>query len=97
MIYILTVSLKILLIHVIFSWEGMIFYKAGCKAKEFLPQWFYKPLFDCMVCMTPYWGLLFWLIDAGLPTWHIITHLLILGGVNAVIETLVETKRADEL
>lgn len=38
------------------TWQGMIFGKPAAAMREILPEWLTKPLFDCPVCMAPWWG-----------------------------------------
>lgn len=49
------------------TWKGMIFHGFTEKL-SFLPKKLRKPLFECPVCMTPWWGVAIYLIGyyAGL-------------------------------
>ncbi len=60
-------------------WEGHIFEKIGARV-ELWGDWIYKPTIGCIICMTPWWGLLFWLVFDINP-WSIV----IAAGVNAII------------
>lgn len=42
-------------------WKGMIFYYIK-KKLSFLPSYIRKPLYECPVCMTPWWGTVIYLI-----------------------------------
>ena len=82
------VALSVLFIHAT-TWEGMIFRSVYEQLKH-LPDWIKKPLYDCPICMAPWWGALMML------TFHLVTGvwrkilgwLLILfaaGGINTVL------------
>lgn len=49
------------------TWKGMIFHGIT-KTRAWLPEKIRKPLFECPVCMTPWWGVIIYLIGhyAGL-------------------------------
>lgn len=49
------------------TWKGMIFHGLTEKM-EWLPKKLKKPLFECPICMTPWWGVVIYLIGhyAGL-------------------------------
>lgn len=50
----LIIALAVLFLHST-TWEGMIFHKVSVVLNE-APDWVKKPLFDCPICMTPWWG-----------------------------------------
>ena len=56
------------------TWKGMIFHGVIEKL-EWLPKKLKKPLFECPVCMTPWWGVLIYLIGhyAGLEEFSELT------------------------
>ncbi len=49
------------------TWRGMIFHNVSERLK-WLPKKLRKPLFECPICMTPWWGVALYLIGhyAGL-------------------------------
>lgn len=49
------------------TWKGMIFHGV-IERLEWLPKKLKKPLFECPICMTPWWGVAIYLIGhyAGL-------------------------------
>ena len=61
-------------------WEGHIFGKIGYIMETELADWIYKPTIGCPICMTPWHGLLAWLIF-GISPWAI----LLAAGMNVVI------------
>lgn len=38
-------------------WEGMILGRVAGWLIDNLPKWMHKPLFDCPICMTPWYSL----------------------------------------
>lgn len=50
-----TVALVILFLHVT-TWEAQIFGPFAKKYLSRLPEWIKKPLYDCPICMAPWWG-----------------------------------------
>ena len=43
------------------TWTGMIFHPIISRL-NFLPQKIRKPIFECPVCMTPWWGAVIYII-----------------------------------
>ena len=43
------------------TWKGMIFHEI-CNKLEKWPETIRKPLYECPVCMTPWWGVLIYLV-----------------------------------
>ena len=61
----IVISLAIIFMHAC-TWDGMIF--AGIK-KIIKPDWFIsKPIYRCPICMTPWWGTLFYFFLQPSPT-----------------------------
>lgn len=60
------------------------------------PEWLAKPLWDCLICMTPWWS-----FGLGLPlfygSWSLnataIAFILISSGISVVFDTFVIGKR----
>jgi hypothetical protein len=52
-------SLIMLFIHVLMM-EGMLLYKLRSFLDRYLPSIFKKPLYECLICMTSFWGTLLW-------------------------------------
>ena len=50
------------------TWKGMIFYELTEKLERW-PEFVRKPLYECPVCMTPWWGIAIYFTGhyAGLP------------------------------
>lgn len=58
-----------------------------------MPEYIYKPLFDCPICMTPYYGMLFYLFacsmsvtgfEAPFRFWNMALTLLVAGGFSVI-------------
>lgn len=85
------IAMVILFLHAC-TWEGMVLDVVRYRL-EHLPLWVKKPLFDCPVCMAPWWGSLI-IIAFGLVTSYYphpfvwLIQLLIAGGINAAIVLL---------
>lgn len=88
------ISFMVLFINVTF-WEGMIFEGIGKQLKK-LPEFIQKPLFDCPICMAPWWGSGILLIGQLNKLWHVnnwfewIVVVLAAGGVNTVLIYFIE-------
>lgn len=57
-------SLVTYFLHVT-TWEGHIFHRPANWLREKLPESLQKPLFDCPICMTPYYGTIMLLLQKG--------------------------------
>lgn len=73
------------------TWKGMIFYELTEKLEHW-PEFVRKPLYECPVCMTPWWGIVIYFLGylAGLPEFADISFQRILftvftaSGINTV-------------
>ena len=43
------------------TWKGMIFYEMTEKWERW-PEFIRKPLYECPVCMTPWWGIVIYFL-----------------------------------
>ena len=74
------------------TWKGMIFYSLTEKLEHW-PEFIRKPLFECPVCMTPWWGTVIYLTGhyIGLPEFaeltiqRLIFTVLTASGINTVV------------
>ncbi len=69
------------------TWEGMIFEDVANWLDTKLPEWISKPLYGCPICMSFWYGSVFYIIYKGVE----IEMLLIVfaaGGINAFIVNL---------
>lgn len=74
------------------TWKGMIFYQPKEKLK-WLPSFIRKPFFECPICMTPWWGIVVYLLAhfSDLPEFEelslarLIFTVLVSSGINTVI------------
>lgn len=83
----LIIALIVLSIHYTML-DGEIFGKLGNWFAKHLPEKIHPSVFECNVCMTPWYGtplylLLFQKGDA--PWWYIFPTLLVAMGINVVI------------
>ncbi len=93
LIFCLLTSLKVTAIHVSCR-EGMIFFRPrvalGVLLYRMKLRILEKPLYDCLVCMSGFWGLVFWLIDG--MNYHPVEVILIVAGINALFDQVIEEK-----
>lgn len=90
---IIIIALFTLFLHCT-TWEGMINHWIHKVAFNW-PAWIKKPLFDCPICMAPWYGSL--LILAGLinvsTAGHAILILFAAGGLNTVLIYLISADK----
>ena len=73
------------------TWQGMIFHELTNKLETW-PELIRKPLYECPVCMTPWWGLVIYLTGhyTGLPEFaelsiqRILFTVLVAAGINTI-------------
>jgi hypothetical protein len=86
LIFCLCVSLACTLIHIAFTWPDMILYDfEKTVLHHHLPEWFRKPLYECMICMCSLWTIFFWTLYLKPITVELLFAMMITGGINAVI------------
>lgn len=85
----LIISLTVLFWHACF-WPGMVFGFIPELIPELLPKQIRKPLYDCVVCMTPWYGTLICIIfnnqlhvDSLL---EFVLTIFIAAGINVLID-----------
>lgn len=91
--YSITVALIVFFIHSLF-WEGMILSFIAETLFE-IPTFIKKPLFECVICMTPWYGLVIYFFCARLSAWDgsvfsVVITLLVASGINAVLSQFIE-------
>lgn len=66
-------------------WEDAIFDFVRTWGDKHLPEKPRKPIYDCPVCMTPWYGSLFYILvyNGGLKEWLIVV--IAAMGLNAVL------------
>ena len=94
--FILIIAFSVLFIHSC-TWEGMIL-ESVVKVFWKAPVWIKKPLFECPICMTPWWGSLIIVlscINSGVWidwfSWIII--IITAGGINSVLDKFINDGR----
>jgi hypothetical protein len=81
----LIIALIVVLIHTIFK-PGMVLGKLG-KAMYGLPTMLKKPLFHCVVCMTPWYGSLIYLLLYNWTSFvQYLATIIVAAGINAIID-----------
>lgn len=92
------ISLTVLFLHVC-TWEGMIFGSIG-KLLKSLPNYIRKPLYDCPICMSVWWGSIILYIGTITDAWYqpkLFEWILIVfsaGGINTVLIYVVDAGKA---
>lgn len=74
------------------TWKGMIFYQPKERLEK-LPYFIRMPFFECPICMTPWWGLVVYLIAhfVGIEEFkelnlaRLIFTIAVASGINTVI------------
>ncbi|MBK7885140.1 MAG: hypothetical protein IPJ81_16145 [Chitinophagaceae bacterium] len=95
----LIIALVVLFIHVT-TWEGMINEWVGRVFWD-APSWLKKPLFDCPICMAPWWGALIIIIGEWFGAWPCygffkeIIMLFAAGGINTVLIYIISSDKEE--
>jgi len=66
------------------TWQGMIFEDVANWLDTKLPEWISKPLYGCVICMSIWWGGLFYIIYKGVEIEMLIV-VFAAAGINAAI------------
>ncbi len=77
------------------TWKGMIFYEITQKWESW-PEFVRKPLYECPVCMTPWWGVVIYLVGhytklpefSELTIQRVIFTLFTAAGINTIFLVL---------
>ena len=103
LVFILITALFCLFLHAC-TWEGMILERVADVTYNW-PAWIRKPLFDCPICMAPWWGIVVYTIAVlsghlqQLSTPMLVIALFAAGGLNVVLSSFIsepETERHDD-
>ena len=99
------ILLQILCVAMVYASTGknMIFYgirkilyawaargKSDCHTA---PQWkkkLLKPILDCPVCMSPWYGILIWMSCGNQVCWDMVVHCLAGGGCTWILTRLID-------
>jgi hypothetical protein len=73
------------------TWKGMIFHELTEKLGGW-PEFIRKPFYECPVCMTPWWGVIIYLVGhysnlpefADLTIQRLIFTVFIAAGINTI-------------
>jgi len=77
------------------TWEGMIFEDVANWLDTKLPEWVSKPLYGCPICMSFWYGSLFYIIYEGVEKEMLIV-VFAAAGVNAAIVNMNKHLKDDE-
>lgn len=95
----LLITFTVLFLHVT-TWEGMIFGNMEQWLRlNYLPSYIRKPLYDCPICMTPWWGAFIILIGEyshSIPCYGFFIEVLILfagAGLNTLLIYIISLAR----
>jgi hypothetical protein len=78
------------------TWEKMIFHRPATWLKRKLPVWIYKPAFDCMICMSSVYSILFWIIFGTFNIIYLPVVILTVAGINAILTAILSPILPDE-
>lgn len=84
----LIISLFVFGVWIVFQ-PNMIFETLGNTMGAILPEWVSMPLFDCPICMVPYYGTIYFLVTA--QAFHVEQIFVVIGamGLNAILARIV--------
>jgi hypothetical protein len=85
-IFCLLISLKITAIYVC-CLPGNVLYKVSVFLRRRIPYNVQKPLFECLICMSSFWGLLFWMFENS--EFNPLYVVLTVAGINAIIDRII--------
>jgi len=69
--------------------KGMLLVPVANFLSTYLPEWICKPIFECLVCMSSVWTVVFWTVFVQKDYWHIIPAMFIVAGLNTIIYALI--------
>lgn len=97
LISLLPVSLGIWCINILFQ-EGHLLEKQGTWMRNRWPKYITKPLFDCPICQSSFWGIIGFLairyfFGIDLPWRQLIPFVFCLCGLNTIISKLTTKER----
>jgi hypothetical protein len=99
MITVLSIALITLFLHAC-TWDGMILEVVHAVLQD-LPVFLKKPLYDCPICMTIWWGPTIagigvvgnlWVIA---NTWQLFLYVVTAAGLNVILSMLVNYLRGN--
>jgi len=94
LLFALISSLIITCIHVLF-WDGMLLGSIRANMDDFLPYFWQKPVYACVICMASFWGLTIYGVslingfELGHPLLMLVPYLLLVCGINTLISGLI--------
>jgi hypothetical protein len=73
------------------TWKGMIFHPLAERCKNW-PEKLRKPIFECPICMTPWWGTIIYLVGhyldlrefSVLSVGRIVFTVFVAAGINTI-------------
>lgn len=77
------------------TWEGMIFEDWANKSDENIPEWLSKPLYGCPICMSFWYGTLFYILFKGFEI-EMVLVVFAAAGINAFIVNLNNHIKGDD-
>lgn len=70
------------------TWKQMIFHKPAQWIRNF-QIWIYKPVCGCLVCMSSFHSILFWLIFRTFSIIYLPVIILMVAGINTIITAII--------
>ena len=92
------IAFNVLFLHAS-TWDGMINEWVRSMAFNW-PVWVKKPLFDCPICMAPWWGALIMLtFHFATGFWKKILRIILMlfaaGGINTVLIYMISSDKEE--
>lgn len=70
------------------TWDNMIFSKIPSYAArwKYFPKWFIKPLFECPICATPWYGTpIYWIVWGNSIEEYIVVIIATMGLSSIIV------------
>jgi len=84
----LKISLICIAISVCINWDGMVLNWLK-PYLELLPVLIKKPLFECLICMSSLWTIIYYIVFS-LPLVKLPESILIVCGINTLLSIIIE-------
>lgn len=78
------ISLFCVLVHVVFTWEGLPMAWSTPILEELMPAWMRKPLYECLICMSSFWTVAFVVVTLQPISVDVLLLFITVGGLNTI-------------
>jgi len=70
--------------------EKMLLVPVANWLSKHLPEYFRKPLFECLSCMASMWTIVAWCIFIRVHWWMLLFAIPVVCGINIIISSLIK-------